>query len=136
MDVIEPRGVRDFLRRFDSFEDSVLTGVEFVLPRTPSGRSITVDIQARDAEVSGDVSSRYRLVRLQVGDFDRYRFAGESRTLATVLTDGVAILRDGDFWVVDLDPGADPWSHERLAVSEQYIVGRELRFSVSDGPYI
>ncbi|GLW89856.1 hypothetical protein [Actinokineospora globicatena] len=75
-------------------------------------------------------------MRLQVAEFDRYRFAGEARTLATVLTDGVAIRWDGDFWIVDLDPGSDTWSDSRLEVSQQYIVGRELRFSVADGPYI
>jgi hypothetical protein len=129
--------VGDFLERFLMFEDGVLTGVRLHLPRTPLGsQRMTLDIQAMDATCNNE----WRLVRISVEGVYEYQLRSSREYSYSVLSDGLNLHCASDRCILDLDPGPDKWSPERVAIpgeySKQFAIGLQCEYEVLDGPFI
>ncbi|WP_148086131.1 hypothetical protein [Actinocorallia herbida] len=136
---LEEVDVDSFLERFDNFEDGVITGISIVLPRYPNidSRKVTFEIQARDAEVSGD----WRMVHISVFGLKDYRIVEDAaRYSLLVLSDGLRICVADDWCLLDLDPGPGDWSPSNYLedgeYSRQFAIGNFCNYDVLDGPYI
>lgn len=123
--------------RFSGFEDGVITGIRFHLPRTPAElRSVTFDVQAMDDHAG----NAWRLVQLTVHGVHTYRLQASPSYSYDVLSDGLKMACLTDGFVLDLDPGPDPWAPDQLGregeYGRQYAIGKHCDMAVSDGPFI
>lgn len=128
---------RTFVERFGGFEDGVITGIRLHLPRGPvSGRVVTFDIQAVDMTDGNE----WRLVQIALGGVFEYRLICGVRQTYFVLSDGLKLDCSSRRCVLDLDPGPDEWTPERVAedgeYSKQYVIGEWCEYDVLDGPFI
>ncbi|MFF7213975.1 hypothetical protein ACFZAU_26145 [Streptomyces sp. NPDC008238] len=134
---LSPENFGAFTARFGQFEDAVITGIRFRVPRgSVEARTVTLDIQAVDLAGDGE----WRLVHITVGGVSAYRFVCGEQHSYFVLSDGLKLGCAPDHCVLDLDPGPDEWSPEQVGAqheySKQYAIGTWCDYSVSDGPFI
>ncbi|WP_155255703.1 hypothetical protein [Salinispora fenicalii] len=139
--------IPDFLDRFLSFEDGVISRIAVVLPRgNNEGRQIELEIQALDRTAEGDGAPYgalfgWKLVRLTLGEILGYSLSETPSDPFQVLYDGLKLEFLGDQFVLDLDPGPDDWSPFTIqdpatSYSKRYVLAKRASFEVLDGPFI
>lgn len=139
--------IPEFLGRFISFEDGVISRIAILLPRgNNDGRQIELEVQALDRTAKGEGAPYgaifgWKLVRITLGGILGYNLSESPRDPFQVLYDGLKVGFLDDHFVLDLDPGPDDWSPFAIqdpatSYSKRYVLAKRFSFEVLDGPFI